>query len=120
MQLDKANAVLLTRREESGRLAGKKSRVVSLGEGGVNGICRRIYSWGFSHVGLDCTNEEVVKMATRKVRRGFARREKKREEGEVRNATYRALPLYIRIELQEEARHNGRQLTKLRAERDAT
>ena len=54
-------------------------------------------------------------MPTRRVRRGTARRDELREQGEKRNAEYAALTLEKRIKLQVEGGHDGRQLRVLRA-----
>ena len=55
-------------------------------------------------------------MATRRVRRGTARRDELREQGEARNAAYTALSLAQKIKGQVDGGHDGRQLAKLRAQ----
>jgi len=55
-------------------------------------------------------------MAVSRVRRGPARRDELRREGEERNAAYQALSLNEKIALQVAGRHNGRQLKKLMGE----
>jgi len=52
-------------------------------------------------------------MPTRRVRRGRARRDELREQGETRNAEYAALSLEAKIKRQIAGGHNGQQLRKL-------
>ena len=55
-------------------------------------------------------------MAAPRVRRGPARREELRREGEERNVAYQGLSLKEKIALQVAGGHRGRQLEKLRKE----
>ena len=57
-------------------------------------------------------------MPTRRVRRGNARRDELREQGEKRNAEYAALTTPEKIMLQLKGGHDGRQLKKLHLQFD--